>query len=590
MRTATTLFRKVCRDLRDAGIEVHDGLEPTPDLCPRRFAGLLLARNIIRKFEGDAGVTKAASTAAVVKFVSANNHSTGFSTDQLVSTSIDELLVGHFSLSLHRFFDSGLSSGQIHDDSFAHYCEGMPGPGASIATKSTDMLHKMFDSSVSITQGLLPIWELCTTAEQTEPLSNAFFFARERKGIAVVDSSKGCIVPKRDTEGRFIATEPSANMWMQRGFSASLERGLRSYFGIDLSNQQDKNRLLALQGSSHDDLATIDLESASDCIGLHLLQFFPKWVRAILLRYRCPGVILPDGSKMALGMISTMGNGFTFSLMTVIMSCVVDAVASLSGVQLTRWSRGSNCTRVATDSLPTVPGNWGVFGDDIICPRALVPRIFRLLSLLGFKVNESKSFVEGPFKESCGGDYYRGVDVRPVFVKHLETRADLFVAFNALTEWSARHNIHLRSSLCWLVRELGGKEHVKSFYVPLAENMDAGLRVPFSILPVHHRKDVNGALLYNREVVIPSVIWVDRRPKTVRHGRVSRCRNAFGISQTALYGALRGGTASVRQDRTKRQYRAITGKTPNWDYPDRKVGRVCASPGQLMAVLEPVLS
>jgi hypothetical protein len=39
------------------------------------------------------------------------------------------------------------------------------------------------------------------------------------------------------------------------------------------------------------------------------------------------------------------------------------------------------------------------------------------MTLLQLKVNEQKSFSTGHFRESCGGDYYRGFDVTPVKAK-----------------------------------------------------------------------------------------------------------------------------------------------------------------------------
>jgi hypothetical protein len=40
------------------------------------------------------------------------------------------------------------------------------------------------------------------------------------------------------------------------------------------------------------------------------------------------------------------------------------------------------------------------------------------LEAFGLKINERKSFSNGFFRESCGGDYYRGYDVTPVYLRH----------------------------------------------------------------------------------------------------------------------------------------------------------------------------
>jgi hypothetical protein len=55
-----------------------------------------------------------------------------------------------------------------------------------------------------------------------------------------------------------------------------------------------------------------------------------------------------------------------------------------------------------------------VYGDDIIVPVDYVSPVISSLEALGLKVNTGKSFWRGAFRESCGGDYYAGVDVSVV--------------------------------------------------------------------------------------------------------------------------------------------------------------------------------
>ncbi len=52
------------------------------------------------------------------------------------------------------------------------------------------------------------------------------------------------------------------------------------------------------------------------------------------------------------------------------------------------------------------------------------------LQLCGFTVNSSKSFTDGPFRESCGHDYYKGIDIRPVYTKTMLTWRDVFRVHN----------------------------------------------------------------------------------------------------------------------------------------------------------------
>jgi hypothetical protein len=56
-------------------------------------------------------------------------------------------------------------------------------------------------------------------------------------------------------------------------------------------------------------------------------------------------------------------------------------------------------------------GRVRAYGDDLIVPTADAVAVSETLVHYGFKVNENKSFSRGNFRESCGKEYFRGVDV-----------------------------------------------------------------------------------------------------------------------------------------------------------------------------------
>lgn len=550
-----------------------------PDLNPRDVAAYRLVAECVRKFEGRSGVTREARLSALEKFLDANSYIGNHDVDASIVTPLDEYLIGEFKSTIHDVLSRALDTGLIDDSPARHYLEGVPGPGASLDASAKDFYHKMFGSAVSRTTRLGPTWDLVTGSDNlSEPLANAFFVASQRHGVSVRDCSSLSVVPKTYDRGRVIATEPSANMWMQRGLSIGIERILRAEFGIDLANQQAKNRVLAQIGSTGT-LSTLDLESASDLAHPWVLQQTPSWFRDAVERYRLSNVELDDPSIgqfcVKLNMVSTMGNGFTFSYMTLIMCCVVRAVARLSGHRLVGWSkshRSASALASAADGLPTYPGNWGVFGDDIIVDESIAPRVIRLLTLLGYKVNDSKSFVGGWFKESCGGDYFRGVDVRPVFIKQLDTVQALFVATNGLVDWAARHRFILHRTFRllrkWLLRycSLEGRadmlrrdDRKALTFVPLDENPDVGLRIPSAHLPDGYRQS-DGTWRYS-----------GYRPKLmlVSPGYFHRQFhvNVAGLMQAALAGRLEpGGKVAVKKDGVPPRYwydRSLL--TPCWD-------------------------
>jgi len=132
-------------------------------------------------------------------------------------------------------------------------------------------------------------------------------------------------------------------------------------------------------------------------------------------------------------MLSSMGNAFTFPLQTLIFANV--AKVSLKSLGLPLWQ---------ADGLPS----YSVFGDDIIVDGRAFRRVCQLLERCGFIVNQTKSFNEGPFRESCGGDYFKGHDTRGVYLKKdLRQHANSYAAFNRLVRWSVRYGIAIPNIL-----------------------------------------------------------------------------------------------------------------------------------------------
>jgi len=293
------------------------------------------------------------------------------------------------------------------------------GPGASNGVSGTH-------TAVKIEQNMT-----CTT--RCEPLVrrlralNTYLLAydsqRAVSGVTLIEGSRLTTVPKNEDTVRTIAIEPSGNMSLQLSAGIYLQRAL-SHIGLDITNQQPKNKNLALIGSVDGSVATIDLSKASDMISIELVRelFPPEWFE-LLMALRSPAIQY-DGVYHELFMISTMGNGFTFPLMTMIILSLVYANRRLSG--------GPN---LFIDWRKTA-----VFGDDIIVPTMEYQPLTDILERSGLVVNHDKSYHEGPFRESCGGDYMSGVDITPFYVRSLARDHEIYVALNQMLEWSGRHN------------------------------------------------------------------------------------------------------------------------------------------------------
>lgn len=214
----------------------------------------------------------------------------------------------------------------------------------------------------------------------------------------VFDLTEECVidtVEKNAKTHRVIAKEPRANGFLQKGVGGYIRSRLKRV-GVDLDDQ-GRNQ----EGASRafeDRLATLDLKAASDSMSRELIfELLPfDWADA-LDAMRSPKAEMPDGSVITLQKFSSMGNGFTFELESLIFWAISSSVLALSNEV------------GGTEVL--------VYGDDIIVPAAKAAEVIAALEFIGFSINKDKSFVDGMFFESCGEHFFGGVNVTPVYQK-----------------------------------------------------------------------------------------------------------------------------------------------------------------------------
>lgn len=231
-------------------------------------------------------------------------------------------------------------------------------------------------------------------------------------------------VPKDGTKDRPIAIEPTGNVYLQLGIEACLRSALRHFSGIDLDHQADVNRRLAYIGSTDQTpqgTATFDLSNASDTVSRSLCELLlpPAWFE-LLDCCRSPYGLLPDGSGWRYAKMSSMGNGYTFALESIVFYSLVRSISDIYG-------HVGDRKRIS------------VFGDDLIFPRYLSVHVRMYLVAFGFQVNVNKSFTEGPVTESCGHDYWFGRNIRPAFIKTPLTVGHLVSLRNQLNGWWKTH-------------------------------------------------------------------------------------------------------------------------------------------------------
>lgn len=219
-----------------------------------------------------------------------------------------------------------------------------------------------------------------------------------------VPTSRLVPVPKTRTKVRLICSEPSYNMWCQQAIRSFLERNLGSLkFYVNFKNQ-NLSKDLAREASIGNHLSTIDLSSASDRLSLWVVERAFRASPTILNAIRSSRTQLLDinGELSWKRKAFTQGTALTFPVQTIIFSLI--ALSAL------RWKDRSK-------GMTAFKGQLRVFGDDIIVPKYIANDVVTILTALGLKVNESKTFIDSHFKESCGGDYFKGYDVTPTRMK-----------------------------------------------------------------------------------------------------------------------------------------------------------------------------
>lgn len=239
-------------------------------------------------------------------------------------------------------------------------------------------------------------WLVCRTVEQVEVP------AREETVEGLSDGvprARIVLVPKDSRGPRVISCEPAEHMYIQQGIMGVMYEHLETRSvtrGFVNFTDQSLNRELAHLASMSGKLATIDLKDASDRVSLQLVRrVFPDSWFECLMACRTPATELPDGRVVELRKFAPMGSSVCFP---------VEALVFWASAVATQIERGLQ------------PEAY-VYGDDIIVPSDTAHDVIRDLEGIGLKVNVSKSYVTGPFRESCGGDYYLGSDVTPVRLK-----------------------------------------------------------------------------------------------------------------------------------------------------------------------------
>lgn len=284
------------------------------------------------------------------------------------------------------------------------------GPGASSACKGRDVLpSRKMTSVLDVGPRLYPYWRSLIPFIGREALVHE---------INLVGYNSMTFVPKTAKTFRTISIEPHANIYVQLGIGSLLRSKLRRA-GIDLDHQEEINRS-CVRAAYYKNYATIDLSSASDTIASEVVRWLvpDDWFQLLAVA-RSEYTELPNGEITRLQKFSSMGNGYTFELETLIFKALA-----------------YGCS----------PSFSEVFGDDIIVPQGPPTELLlATLCCLGFSVNVKKTFTAGVFFESCGVDCHRGIDVRPFYLKgsYADKTTAVIEICNKISLYARRRNLNL---------------------------------------------------------------------------------------------------------------------------------------------------
>lgn len=298
-------------------------------------------------------------------------------------------------------------------------CDFGPGSSAAVARRYSSY-HEKWDPSQGTqhfaTLGAIPYL--------------ALFQRKVARDLAIPSRFTICpgntvtTVAKNWKTRRTIAREPLWNMFLQKGVGALIRRRLQRV-GMLHADAQYRQRVRAKKGSVDGSLATVDLRNASNSISVQLVNSLIEGpLHRMIFDLRSPAMwsgyegAKSDPSKWnarPYEMISSMGNGYTFELETLLFWSLTAAVCGRKGHH---WSTTT------------------VYGDDIICPSDCVEELGEVFAELGLTMNDKKSFRDGPFRESCGGHYWNGVDVTPFYLrKPPVTNGQLIDLHNRIYTW-----------------------------------------------------------------------------------------------------------------------------------------------------------
>lgn len=428
--TPTSLGLYIALEAGDIDSVVNHKIDPKSYDCPFRFRDDYLAVSYLKKypFAGRKSLTREVARQKFLEAEDLCQATNRFFRRYRESPLLVDPTIHTIFHSMARKISSIL--GRFDYEAWASRCRFGPGatdvvrgPRATIYDKLGSQLSASADAAAAAVWVVNrhPAWLQARSG--LGPFDDGCYRPIELSDLTLARGNAITFVPKDARTDRAIAIEPHLNIFLQLGVGALIRERLRKA-GLDLDDAT-ANQRLAYIGSKYGSVSTIDLSSASDTIAREVVrEFIPQpWFDIMdLIRSKTGTIKDSDGNESLIHYqkFSSMGNGFTFELESLLFYAMALAVTETLGLDL---------------SLVRV------YGDDIVVPHGCEELLLKALGVLGFKTNREKSFFEGPFRESCGKDFYDGHDVRPIFLKEVPSDAKSLIRLaNGLRRLAYRRN------------------------------------------------------------------------------------------------------------------------------------------------------
>lgn len=304
--------------------------------------------------------------------------------------------------------------------------EGRFGPGTTYS--DTGVLTTVADK-----MSARPSWTNQAWEDHREVFSSTLWAQSQPDYLRspdIVRCDRYVSVLKDATTDRGISIQPGGNVFYQLAYGSYIRERFRRVLGWDLTKAQEIHRQVAKAASVDGLKATLDLASASDTVAKAFVKLsLPSEWYARLAALRTTHTEFssedlsvfnprtPSGKSQAqkaqvyLEKFSAMGNGYTFELETLLFAAICHAVYALH------------------NKKAYLGVDYFVYGDDIIVDTDIAHDVLSALRFFGFTPNERKTFIKSEFRESCGGDYFRGMDVRPIYLKSFPKEPHEYIAF-----------------------------------------------------------------------------------------------------------------------------------------------------------------